>query len=303
MFTKIKKIIVLVSRLETIALKMGVDYYLLLDKIASEIEVENNKLNFKINVVELTAEEKKKNDNIALQKIEKDTHSKKNEEIYKVYQLMKLQYFAFPSGILQQQHNFAKSFISLGKVNVNEGMGNFYSCFSNGQEIASKIKKIIEDIDLNGNRRLNQTYKTLSTSKNFFTLREKSSDGPKQIYYQIKESDLIIEEATFLMVAAHYGSYQAIDSLVKNGCDIKLKCSVGRTALDYFNKNILAIQEYLSTDEINLTIAKLDGTYKNGYYVAMYEKEELEKNISKIVDKAEDNGAIDVSKKKYALKL
>ena len=115
----------------------------------------------------------------------------------------------------------------------------------------------------------------------------------------MKNSDLIIEDATLLMIAAHYGSYAAVDSLIKKGCDITKKCSVGKSALDYFNLNIQRIEGFLSLDEVNLTRSKLDGSYKNGLWVTMYEKKQLENNVPEVTE----DGANGRSQKNTALKI
>ena len=173
--------IALTTRLETLAMKMGVDYYLLLDKVAQGIEVENKKLDFKLNIVELTEKEKENLIAAVIEKNDKEksqTPDRANQKIdmtNTIYNLMRLQYFVFTKSVafkgrkLQEMHDFNNSYVGPGQTN-NKSTDGLYHCLSAGAAITSRIKSTILEYDLSGDTMIG-TYKTVATDHYIFYLK------------------------------------------------------------------------------------------------------------------------------------
>lgn len=72
------------------------------------------------------------------------------------------------------------------------------------------------------------------------------------------------------MLCARSGMNKVIEHIIKKGCDISVKNTLGQTAFDLYSPNTV------STEEENAYIRSLlDGSYNNGYYISLYEKNKL----------------------------
>lgn len=90
---------------------------------------------------------------------------------------------------------------------------------------------------------------------NLYTIQKKLPQG------------LFANEYSILMLCARFGMNEEIEYLVKKGCDVHYKNPEGKSALDVYCINKLA-----SPEQISYIKSLLDGSYKNGFYVAEYEK-------------------------------
>lgn len=80
-----------------------------------------------------------------------------------------------------------------------------------------------------------------------------------------------MKSPTLLMLAAYYGLDDAVEVLIKKGCDVHRRDEINKkTALDYYRP--------IAGNATKTAYIKslLDGSYDNGYYVALYERQKLD---------------------------
>jgi hypothetical protein len=107
------------------------------------------------------------------------------------------------------------------------------------------------------------------------------SDG-KNVYkhlYSITQTiknGFFANEYSILMLCSKFGMANEIEYLIKKGCNIHYTAPDGKKALDLYNPSTMT-----SPEQASYIRSLLDGSYKNGFYVAQYEQTKLESSIEK----------------------
>lgn len=95
------------------------------------------------------------------------------------------------------------------------------------------------------------------------------------VMHTVESKKHYFKDISLLSLAASQGCDHFIEQLIIKGCNIYYKDVRGKTALDYY-KSILP----LSHERTLYIKSLLDGSYKNGYYQSLYERQKLGEKIN-----------------------
>lgn len=115
------------------------------------------------------------------------------------------------------------------------------------------------------------------TSEFLYYDKDKDENICKKLYTMIitYKNGLYIKNETVLMLCARAGMNIVIEQLIKQGCDIHYQNEAGKTAFDLYSPNSA------SPNEENEHIRSLlNGTYKDDFYVSLYEKQKLDEALN-----------------------